>query len=98
MELFLTASTCASVQALYDYQPNLVDAQLLQAWLTVMELAHQRLTQYPDEATEGLDIGLAGMSRFFSHCVNCLLCDKVAVKETATSAMQVRTATVVQVA
>ena len=41
----LSFSLSLSLQALYDYQPSLVDSQMLQAWLTVMQSAHTRLSR-----------------------------------------------------
>ena len=68
------------LQRLYNYQPNLLDAQLLNAWLTVMDAAHDRL---PEDAC--LDL----LPKFFSGCVDCLLADKSFVKETVASVMEV---------
>jgi len=33
------------ISALYDHQPSLVDSQMLQAWLTVLQSAHTRLSR-----------------------------------------------------
>ena len=43
--LSFSLSLSLSLQALYDYQPSLVDSQMLQAWLTVMQSAHTRLSR-----------------------------------------------------
>ena len=61
----------------------LMDAQLLQAWLTVMQSAHMKLAQL------NLDLCLGHLPRLYQCCVSCLLSNKNAVKETAADAMQV---------
>lgn len=69
-----------STQHLYSYQPNLLDAQLLNAWLTVMDAAHNRLPE---------DVCLQLLPKFFSCCVGCLLAGKSFVRGTAASIMEV---------
>lgn len=70
-----------TIQRLYNYQPNLLDAQLLNAWLAVMDAAHRRLPE---------DVCVDLLPKLFSCCVECLLADKHFVKQTATSVMEVR--------
>ena len=45
LSLPLPPSSSLSFQSLYDYQPSLVDAQMLQVWLIVMQSAHTRLAR-----------------------------------------------------
>lgn len=71
-------------QALYTYQPSLVDVQLLNAWLTVMETAHDRLLNLSQ------NLGLAHLPKLFSCTLECFMVDKNFVKETAASLMVVR--------
>ena len=75
--------THTHTQALYDYQPGLLDSQLLQAWLTVMQSAHRRL------ASLNLDLCLGHLPRLFQCCISCMLSNKATIKQTATDAMQV---------
>ncbi len=70
-------------QALYDYQPSLVDAQLLQAWLTVLQSAYTKLYSFTS------NIFIAHLPRLFVSCMECLLSDKDIVKTTAVSVMEV---------
>ena len=71
-------------QALYDYQPSLVDVQLLNAWLIVMEAAHLRLLRFDQ------DLGLAHLPKFFTYSLESFMANKDFVKKTATSLMVVR--------
>ena len=75
--------TLSPRQALYDYQPSLLDAQLLLAWLTVMQSAHTKL------ASLNLDLSLAHLPRLFQCCVSCFLSNKDSVKKMASDVMQV---------
>lgn len=70
-------------QALYDYQPSMVDVQLLNAWLIVVEAAHQRLLSLD----QGL--GLAHLPKLFSYTVECFMASRDFVKKTASSLMVV---------
>ena len=83
LSLSLSLSLSPSSQALYDYQPGLLDAQLLQAWLTVMHSAHTKLTYL------NLDLCLGHIPRLFQVCVSCMLSNKPAIKETASDTMKV---------
>ncbi len=76
------ALVCLS-QALYDYRPSLVDAQLLQAWLTVLQSAYIKLHSFT------ADTFVAHLPRLFTSCMECLLSDKDIVKTTASSVMEV---------
>lgn len=71
-------------QALYDYQPNLVDTQLLQAWLTVTLSAHTKLFSLNS------DLLMAHIPKLFVTCVGSLLSDNQVVLTTAASVMEVR--------
>lgn len=70
------------LSALYDYQPSLVDAQLLQAWLTVLQSAYSKLSDLKP------DLFIAHLPRLFISCVGCLLSDKDSVKATAVTVME----------
>lgn len=68
-------------QDLYSYQPSLVDAQLLNAWLTVMHASHMCLTH---------DLSLELLPKLFTSAIGCLMADKAFVKKTAVSLMEVK--------
>ena len=76
-------STHAPPQALYVYQPSLIDAQLLQAWLTVLQSAYVKLYNLTP------DLFVAHLPRLFVICVRCLLSNKDTVKAAAASVMEV---------
>ncbi len=75
--------THAPPQALYVYQPSLIDAQLLQAWLTVLQSAYVKLYNLTP------DLFVAHLPRLFVTCVRCLLSNKDTVKAAAASVMEV---------
>ena len=79
----LTAELCGRlISALYEYQPSLVDAQLLQAWLTVMLSAHTKLCSLQR------DLGLAHLPLFITACIKCLESDKRQVTKMAASVVK----------
>lgn len=70
-------------KALHDYQPSLVDAQLMQAWLTVMKSAHTSLAHLDNNLCVG------HLPKLFTCCVSCFLSEKPVVTQTAASVMEV---------
>lgn len=58
--------------------------QLLNAWLVVMESAHQRLLDLD------LDLGVAHLPKLFSCIVDCFMANAPFVKKTAASLLEVR--------
>ena len=65
---------------MYEYQPSILDVQLLNAWLTVMEAAHLRLPEA---------VGLELLPKLYSCSLGCLLAEKTFLKRTAVSLMKV---------
>lgn len=68
---------------MYDFQPSLVDVQLLNAWLTVMEAAHNRLFD------TNRDLCLKHLPKLFTLAMECLMTDKAFVKKTVASLLEV---------
>ncbi|XP_069140254.1 RRP12-like protein [Argopecten irradians] len=70
------------ITALYDYQPSENDVQPMQAWMTVMEKAHNNLVRLDEK------LGISHLPRLFSTAMASLLSDKEEVQASAAKTMK----------
>ncbi|CAN7990559.1 unnamed protein product [Ixodes hexagonus] len=69
------------VNALYNYQPRIHDAKLLDVWLAMMQEALMNLQRLSDE------LFLSNLPKFVGLAVNCWRCDKPSVHYTVASVL-----------
>ncbi|CAN8023876.1 unnamed protein product [Ixodes persulcatus] len=69
------------VNALYDYQPRIHDAKLLDVWLGMMQEAFMNLQRLSDK------LFLSNLPKFVGLAVNCWRCDKTSVHYTVASVL-----------
>lgn len=69
------------VNALYDYQPRIHDAKLLDVWLGMMQVALVNLQRLSDE------LFMSNLPKFVGLAVNCWRCDKPFIHYTVASVL-----------